>query len=179
MRKTVQLLIVMLVVQAAVHSQPLKPFGPVPSAKQLQWQELEFYLFMHFGPNTFYDQEWGHGTEDPNVFNPAQLDCRQWARIAKDAGAKGIIITAKHHDGFCLWPSKYSTHTVRESSWQSGKGDVLRDLSAACREYGLKFGIYISPWDRNHPQYGSPGYNDVYVNTMKEAVKAYGPIFEM
>ncbi|MFM2146300.1 MAG: hypothetical protein RL732_1136 [Bacteroidota bacterium] len=179
MRKIVPLFIVLTLLQTTGYAQPLIPFGPVPSAKQLQWQELEFYVFMHFGPNTFYDQEWGHGTEDPNVFNPTQLDCRQWARIAKDAGAKGIIITAKHHDGFCLWPSNYSTHTVRESSWQSGKGDVLRDLSAACKEYGLKFGIYISPWDRNHPQYGSPGYNDVYVNTMKEAVKTYGPIFEM
>ncbi len=140
---------------------------------------MEFYLFMHFGPNTFSDLEWGHGTEDPDSFNPTQLDCRQWARIAKTAGAKGIIITAKHHDGFCLWPSKFSTHTVRESKWRNGKGDVLKQLAEACKEYGLKFGIYISPWDRNHPKYGTPEYNDVYVNTMKEAVKNYGPIFEM
>lgn len=153
--------------------------GPLPTKQQMDWHDLEFYLFMHFGPNTFTDEEWGHGTEDPDLFNPTQLDCRQWARIARDAGAKGIIITAKHHDGFCLWPSKFSTHTVRESKWRNGKGDVLKELSAACKEYGLKFGIYISPWDRNHPAYGTPDYNDVYVKTMREAVKKYGPIFEM
>lgn len=152
---------------------------PRPNAQQLRWHELEFYLFIHFGPNTFTGKEWGHGDEPEDLFNPTQLDCGQWCRIAKKAGAKGIIITAKHHDGFCLWPSKYSKHTVRESKWKQGKGDVLKELSAACKKYGLLFGVYISPWDRNHPQYGSPGYNDVYVNTMKEVVKAYGPIFEM
>ena len=160
-------------------AQTLKPFGPLPSKQQMDWHNMEFYLFMHFGPNTFSDLEWGHGTEDPDIFNPTQLDCRQWARIARAAGAKGIIITAKHHDGFCLWPSKFSSHTVRESKWRNGKGDVLKELSGACKEYGLKFGIYISPWDRNHPKYGTLEYNDVYVNTMKEAVKGYGPIFEM
>lgn len=162
-----------------VVGQKIKPFGPTPTRQQMDWHDMEFYIFMHFGPNTFTDLEWGHGTEDPNSFNPTQLDCRQWARIARDAGAKGIIITAKHHDGFCLWPSKFSTHTVRESKWRDGKGDVLRELSDACKEYGLKFGIYISPWDRNHPKYGTPEYNDVYVQTMQEAVAAYGPIFEM
>ena len=99
-------------------------WGPTPSAQQLAWHEKEFYLFMHFGPNTFTDLEWGKGSEDPNIFNPTQIDCNQWARIAKAAGAKGIIITAKHHDGFCLWPSKYSTHTVRESKWKIGRAHV-------------------------------------------------------
>jgi alpha-L-fucosidase len=160
-------------------AQLLKPYGPVPTKEQAEWHDMEFYLFMHFGPNTFTDLEWGHGTEDPNSFNPTQLDCRQWARIARDAGAKGIIITAKHHDGFCLWPSKYSKHTVRQSKWKDGKGDVLKELSLACEEFGLKFGIYISPWDRNHPKYGTPAYNTVYVRTMREAVRRYGPIFEM
>jgi len=140
---------------------------------------MEFYLFVHFGPNTFTDKEWGHGDEPADAFNPTQLNCRQWARIAKASGAKGIIITAKHHDGFCLWPSKYSKHTVRESKWKNGKGDVLKELSQACKEYGLKFGVYISPWDRNHPQYGTPEYNDVFVSMMEELFKNYGPIWEL
>ena len=152
---------------------------PLPSKAQLAWHEMEFYFFVHFGPNTFTDKEWGHGDEPEDIFNPTQLDCRQWARTAKAAGAKGIIITAKHHDGFCLWPSKYSTHTVRESKWKNGKGDVLKELSKACKEYGLKFGVYISPWDRNHPKYGTPQYNDVFVNMMKEIFTNYGPIWEL
>jgi alpha-L-fucosidase len=152
---------------------------PLPTMQQLAWHEMEFYLFIHFGPNTFTDKEWGHGDEPEDIFNPTQLDCRQWARIAKQAGAKGIIITAKHHDGFCLWPSKYSAHTVRESKWKNGQGDVLKELSKACRENGLKFGVYISPWDRNHPKYGTSAYNDVYVNTMKEIFANYGSIWEL
>lgn len=152
---------------------------PKPTKAQLSWHEMEFYLFMHFGPNTFTDLEWGHGTEKEEVFNPTNLDCEQWCRIAKVSGAKGIIITAKHHDGFCLWPSKYSTHTVRESKWKDGKGDVLKELSAACKKYGLKFGVYISPWDRNHPDYGTEKYNDVFVNMMKEIFTNYGPIWEL
>ncbi len=152
---------------------------PLPTKQQLSWHEMEFYLFTHFGPNTFTDKEWGHGDEQADIFNPTQLDCRQWARIAKQVGAKGIIITAKHHDGFSLWPSNFSQHTVRESNWKNGKGDVLKDLSMACKEYGLKFGVYISPWDRNHPDYGTEKYNDVFVNMMKELLTNYGPIWEL
>src|SRR3989337_353341 len=155
-----------------------KSKSPLPTKQQLAWHEMEYYWFIHFGPNTFTDKEWGHGDEPEDIFNPTELDCRQWARIAKQAGAKGIIITAKHHDGFCLWPSKYSKHTVRESRWKNGKGDVVKDLMQACKEYGLKFGVYLSPWDRNHPQYGTPEYNNVYVNTMKELISRYGPFFE-
>lgn len=153
--------------------------SPLPTKAQLAWHENEFYLFMHFGPNTFTGKEWGEGDEAEDIFNPTELDCRQWCRIAKAAGAKGIIITAKHHDGFCLWPSKYSKHTVRESKWKDGKGDVLKELSQACREFGLKFGIYISPWDRNHPDYGTEKYNDVFVGMMREIFQNYAPIWEL
>ena len=154
-------------------------FGPTPTKEQLAWHDKEFYIFMHFGPNTFTDLEWGHGSENPNVFNPTALDCNQWARIAKAAGAKGIVITAKHHDGFSLWPSKFSKHTVRESSWMGGKGDVIKMLSEACKKEGIEMGVYISPWDRNHPQYGTPAYNDIYINTMKELLTGYGKFFEL
>lgn len=152
---------------------------PIPSPVQLDWHETEFYLFFHFGPNTFTNLEWGHGTEPEDVFRPTALDCDQWCKVAKQAGARGVVITAKHHDGFCLWPSAYSTHTVRESKWRDGRGDVLRELSEACRRNGLKFGVYLSPWDRNHPQYGTPEYNDVYVNTLTELLTGYGQLFEI
>jgi len=160
-------------------SQTNKKNNPVPTQSQLAWQDMEYYFFAHFGPNTFTGLEWGKGTEKAEVFDPKDLDCDQWCRIAKAAGAKGIMITAKHHDGFCLWPSKYSTHTVRESQWKNGKGDVLKELSAACKKYGLKFGVYLSPWDRNHPAYGTPKYNDVFVNMLKEIFTNYGPIWEL
>jgi alpha-L-fucosidase len=161
-------------------AQPAKPISAVrPTAAQLAWHETNFYLFFHFGPNTFTNLEWGHGTETEDVFNPSALDCEQWCRIAKQAGAKGVVITAKHHDGFCLWPSLYSKHTVRESKWKNGHGDILRELSNACRNHGLKFGVYLSPWDRNHPKYGTDEYNDIYANTLKELLTGYGPLFEV
>ncbi len=177
--KKIPIFIFLIFVFQVGFSQSNKKNNPLPTQSQLAWQDMEFYFFMHFGPNTFTDLEWGKGTEKAEVFDPKDLDCEQWCRIAKAAGAKGIIITAKHHDGFCLWPSKYSTHTVRESKWKNGKGDVLKELSTACKKYGLKFGVYLSPWDRNHPAYGTPKYNDVFVNMMKEIFANYGPIWEL
>ena len=156
-----------------------RPYGPVPSEAQLRWQEMEYNMFVHFGPNTFTGLEWGQGNEAEDIFHPTALDCRQWAATAKAAGMKGIIITAKHHDGFCLWPNPESLHTVARSSWRGGQGDVLKDLSEACREYGLKFGVYISPWDRNDPAYGSPAYNEKYIRTLQSVHDGrYGPVFE-
>ena len=157
---------------------PPSPYGPTPTDAQLEWQKMEYYMFVHFGPNTFTNVEWGDGKEDPDVFDPSALDCRQWAATAKAAGMRGIILTAKHHDGFCLWPSEFSTHTVRESKWRDGQGDVVRECADACREYGLKFGVYVSPWDQNHPAYGTPEYNGVFAGTLREVLSDYGDIFE-
>ncbi len=172
-------LMLMAATSSAQTNPTVKPYGALPSADQMRWQQMEYYMFIHFGPNTFTDKEWGDGREDPMVFNPTNLDARQWARTAKEAGMKAIIITAKHHDGFCLWPSEYSTHTVRESPWKNGKGDVLKELSEACREYGLKFGVYLSPWDQNHPDYGTEKYNQIFANTLKEVLTSYGDVFEV
>ncbi len=156
------------------------PFGPVPRERQLAWHQLEYYAFIHFGMNTFTDREWGDGREDPALFNPTELDCRQWARVCKEAGMSGIILTAKHHDGFCLWPSRYTEHSVKNSPWREGKGDVLRELAKACREYGLKMGLYLSPWDRHEPSYGdSPRYNEFYKKQLREILTDYGEVFEV
>lgn len=163
---------------AACGTEAPAPYGVLPSQAQIEWQKMETNMFCHFGPNTFTSAEWGTGQENADVFNPTEMDCRQWASIAKAAGMKGIIITAKHHDGFCLWPNPVSKHTVAQSSWKDGKGDVLKELSEACREYGLKFGVYISPWDRNDPAYGTDEYNDVFRKTLESALGSYGPVFE-
>ncbi|KQB41773.1 Alpha-L-fucosidase [Flavobacterium daejeonense] len=167
----------------SVHSQELidepKPFGPVPTQKQLDWQEMEFYAFIHFSLNTFTNKEWGFGDESPQLFSPTDLDARQWARIVKDAGMKGIILVAKHHDGFCLWPSVYTERSVKNSPWKKGKGDVVKELAEACKEYNLKLGLYLSPWDRNHPQYGKPEYITYFRNQLKELLTNYGDVFEM
>ena len=149
---------------------------PTPSPRQIEWQRMGQYAFVHFGPNTFTDEEWGGGKEDPALFNPTAFDARQWARSFKAGGLNGIVLTAKHHDGFCLWPSKLSTHTVAQSPFRR---DVLKEVSDACRAEGLKFGVYLSPWDRNHPAYGSPEYNKVFAGMLKEVLTHYGPVFEV
>ena len=155
------------------------PFGPVPTENQMRWQEMEYYAFVHYSLNTYTDQSWGFGDEDVKLFNPEKLDCRQWARTCKEAGMKGIIITAKHHCGFCLWPSKYTDYSVKNAPWKNGKGDVVREMADACKEYGLKLGIYLSPWDRNHPDYGKPEYITYFRNQLTELLTNYGPIFEI
>ena len=158
---------------------PPPPIGPLPSPRQLAWHDLEFYGFIHFGINTFTDKEWGYGDESESVFAPSALDARQWARAARVAGMRGLIITAKHHDGFCLWPSRFTEHSVKRSPWRDGKGDVLRELAAACREYGLKLGVYLSPWDRNQASYASPEYLTFYRSQLRELLTGYGPLFEV
>lgn len=157
---------------AACGSESPMPYGAVPTDAQLAWQRMEINMFCHFGPNTFTGAEWGSGEETEEVFAPTDLDCDQWVDVAKQAGVGGIILTAKHHDGFCLWPSAYSTHTVAEEN------DVLHMFTEACHKGGVKAGVYVSPWDRNHPSYGTTEYNTVFSNTLKEVHSNYGPFFE-
>ncbi len=156
------------------------PPRPVPSRAQLEWQRDEVALFLHFGVNTFTNREWGDGREDPGIFAPARLDARQWARAARAGGCRAMILTAKHHDGFCLWPTKTTDHSVKRSPWRGGQGDVVREFVDACRAEGLKRGLYLSPWDRHEPSYGdSPRYNDLYCDQLTELLTRYGPIHEV
>jgi len=158
---------------------PPAPSGALPSARQLAWQEQPYYGFVHFTVNTFTDREWGSGDETPDVFAPTAFDARQWAHAAREAGMAGLILTAKHHDGFCLWPSRYTDHSVRSSRWRDGRGDVVGALAEACRTEGLKLGLYLSPWDRHHAGYGRPGYLDYYRAQLRELLTQYGPLFEV
>ena len=151
----------------------------VPSPRQLRWQQLELTAFFHFGINTFTGNEWGTGKEDPNIFNPSALDAKQWIRVAKEAGIKQVILTAKHHDGFCLWPTKTTKHSVESSPWKNGKGDVVKEVANACKEYKIGFGIYLSPWDMNAPLYGSDAYNDFFIDQLTELLTQYGRIDEL
>ena len=159
---------------------PAPPARPRPTRSQLDWQRDELAIFLHFGVNTFTDREWGEGQENPAIFLPSELDARQWTRVARDAGARVLILTAKHHDGFCLWPTKTTSHSVASSSWRGGQGDVVRELVDACRADGLGVGLYLSPWDRNAPSYGdSPRYNDFYCAQLTELLTRYGPLREL
>lgn len=151
----------------------------VPTERQLEWQKMEFTCFICYGINTFTDKEWGTGKEDPSLFNPTGLDAHQWVKTAKDAGMKMILLTCKHHDGFCLWPSKYTDFSVKSSPWRDGKGDLVREVSDACKKEGLKFAVYLSPWDMNHPDYGTERYNDYFVNQLTELLTEYGKVDEV
>lgn len=179
MKRLAFILVGAIIFSSCSTNNPPKPYGPLPTERQLNWHEMEYYMFVHFSMNTFTDKEWGYGDEDEKLFNPAELDCRQWAKVAKEAGMKGIILTAKHHDGFCLWPSPFTKHSVRYSPWQNGAGDLLFELQRACKENGLKFGVYLSPWDRNSPVYGTPEYLTYYRNQLFELLTKYGEIFEV
>lgn len=158
---------------------PPAPWGPVPSPRQLAWHELEFYGFVHFTINTFTDKEWGFGDEAPGLFAPTAFDADHLAGVAAASGMAGLILTCKHHDGFCLWPSAFTQHSVRHSPWRGGQGDLVGELAAACRRAGLRFGVYLSPWDRNHPAYAAPEYVQYYRRQLRELLTAYGPLFEV
>ena len=150
----------------------------VPTENQLRHlRETPFYAFVHFCPNTYTNLEWGDGTEDPAIFNPTELDCDQWAKAVKDAGMKGIVLTAKHHDGFCLWQTEYTDHSMKSSPYKNGKGDIVKECAEACKKHGIKFGFYLSPWDRNSKYYGTDEYNTYYKNQLTELLTNYGEIF--
>ena len=152
----------------------------IPTPQQLEWQQMEFTAFLHFGMNTFTGNEWGHGTDDPKLFNPTELDCEQWVKALKEGGFKMALLTAKHHDGFCLWPTATTEYSVKNSPWKDGKGDVVRELRNACEKYGMKFGVYLSPWDRNAVSYGdSPAYNKFFIEQLTELLSNYGEVHEV
>ncbi|MBO4443533.1 MAG: alpha-L-fucosidase [Bacteroidaceae bacterium] len=182
MKKThIALLLICLLalVPAVARTTKPAPCGPLPTSDQLRLQDMEMYAFIHYSLNTYTDQEWGYGNEALELFNPSDLDCRQWAHVCKQAGMRGIIFTAKHHCGFCMWPSAYTDYSVKNTPWKDGKGDVVRELAEACRKEGLRFAVYLSPWDRNHPEYGRPEYVTYFRNQLRELLTEYGDIFEV
>ncbi len=164
---------------SSVEVAPPSPEGPVPTERQLAWHQMELNAFIHFTTNTFTDLEWGYGDEDPDVFNPTEFDAEQWMEVLVNTGFKGVILTCKHHDGFSLWPSSFTEHSVKNSSWRDGNGNVVQEVHDACRKFDLEFGIYVSPWDRNRADYGQPSYVDYYRNQIIELFEEYGPVFEM
>lgn len=156
-----------------------KDILPVPEPKQVEWQKMETYAFIHFGLNTFNDREWGYGNSDPMTFNPSKLDCEQWVKTFVNSGMKGVILTTKHHDGFCLWPFMGTEYNISKSPYKNGKGNIVKELSEQCKKYGLKFGVYLSPWDRNHPEYGTEAYLKYYYAQLEDLLKNYGDLFEV
>ena len=158
---------------------PPKPYGAVPTPSQVNWQRMEFYGFIHFGLNTFTGREWGYGDENPKIFNPTDFNASDIVSTFKKGGMKGMIYTAKHHDGFCAWPTKSTDHNITKSPWKNGKGDVVKEFALACKKHGIKFGTYLSPWDRNNADYGKEGYLDVYYKQIRELLTNYGPVFEI
>lgn len=178
MKHSISFLFLVMLIALVSCSKAPQPVGPTPSVQQLEWQQLETYAFIHFGLNTFNDMEWGYGDTPASTFNPTNLDCEQWVMTLKAAGMKGVIFTAKHHDGFCLWPTKTTDYSLVNSPYKDGKGDVVGELYAACRKHDLKFGLYLSPWDRHHEEYGREGYVKTYHQQIQELVDHYGPFFE-
>ncbi len=181
MRKILAFVTVLVLIAGCSHpdAKPPAPLLPIPAPAQMAWHEMEMNVFVHFTTNTFTGKEWGYGDESPVVFNPSETNVRQWVEVFRNTGFKQVILTAKHHDGFCLWPSKFTEHSIKNSPYKNGQGDIVRELSDACKEYGLKFGIYLSPWDRNHHEYGFPAYVAYYRNQLRELVENYGPVTEI
>ena len=177
MRKAATYIVLVSLALASCAHRP-EPSGPIPTAQQLEWQQLENYAFIHFGLNTFNNMEWGYGDTPSSTFNPTNLDCEQWVLTLKAAGMKAVIFTAKHHDGFCLWPTETTDYSIKNSPYKDGKGDLVRELSEACKKHGLKFGLYLSPWDRHQAEYGRQGYVSIYHQQIEELVSNYGPLFE-
>ncbi|MEO7990682.1 MAG: alpha-L-fucosidase [Chryseolinea sp.] len=174
--------IILLLIIVSCSKKEVKPpvaIGPVPTDAQLAWHDMELTAFIHFTINTFTDKEWGYGDEKESLFNPGQTNVNQWISVLKETGFKQVILTCKHHDGFCLWPSKYTEHSIKHSPYKKGNGDLVREVSEACKQQGLKFGIYLSPWDRNRSDYGTPEYITYYRNQLKELFASYGPVSEM
>ena len=173
--------LLLLIVSACQPALVLPPaaIGPVPNNQQMGWHNMEMNAFIHFTVNTFTDREWGFGDESETIFNPTDFDADQWVSVLKETGFKGVILTCKHHDGFCLWPTQFSEHNISKSQFLEGKGDIVKAVSDACHKYGLKFGVYLSPWDRNRADYGQASYVEYYRNQLKELFTNYGPVFEM